>query len=78
MLLWDLEAHDSSKITPICRAIEERGGKVIGSVSKRTDVVVAGSKAGSKLTKARDLGLEIADETTFLARLADEGRDDEG
>ncbi len=59
------------------RAIEVRGGKVTGSVSRRTDVVVAGAKAGSKLEKARALELEIADEESFLARLAAEDRDDD-
>ncbi|RKZ17743.1 DNA ligase (NAD(+)) LigA, partial [bacterium] len=55
------------------RAIEKRGGKVSGSVSRRTHVVVAGARAGGKLDKARKLGLEIADEEAFAARLAEEG-----
>jgi DNA ligase (NAD+) len=42
--------------------IEQRGGKVVGSVSKRTDYVVAGEKAGAKLEKARALGITILDE----------------
>jgi len=49
--------------------IEKRGGKVTGSVSKKTDVVVAGESAGSKLAKARELGKEVWDESLFLARL---------
>ncbi|MGF7086698.1 DNA ligase (NAD+) [Kroppenstedtia sanguinis] len=49
--------------------IEAQGGKVTGSVSKSTDYVIAGEKAGSKLKKARDLGVEIVDEQTFLRML---------
>ncbi|GAX91130.1 NAD-dependent DNA ligase LigA [Effusibacillus lacus] len=51
------------------RLIEQRGGKVAGSVSKNTDYVIAGEKAGSKLNKARELGVEILDEETFLSWL---------
>ncbi|MEZ0317993.1 MAG: NAD-dependent DNA ligase LigA [Methylophilaceae bacterium] len=49
--------------------IEAAGGKVSASVSKKTDFVVAGAEAGSKLDKAQELGVAILDETTFVAML---------
>lgn len=49
--------------------IEKRGGKVSGSVSKKTSVVVAGENAGSKLDKARSLGIEVIDEGSFVSML---------
>jgi DNA ligase (NAD+) len=42
--------------------IEDAGGKVTGSVSKKTDYVVAGTDAGSKLDKAKELGVAVIDE----------------
>lgn len=52
--------------------IEEAGGKVTGSVSKKTAVVVAGEEAGSKLEKARELNIDIWDETVLKQRLSAE------
>jgi len=53
-------------------AVEERGGKVTGSVSGKTTVVVAGASPGSKLAKAIDLGVPVLDEAGFT-RLLSEG-----
>jgi DNA ligase (NAD+) len=50
--------------------IEQHGGKVTGSVSKKTHYVVAGSEAGTKLEKAHALGVTILDETALLALIA--------
>ena len=49
--------------------ITERGGRVTSSVSKKTGFVVAGRDPGSKLEKARELGLQILDEQQFRAML---------
>ena len=57
--------RDSAK-----EAILLRGGKASGSVSKNTDFVVVGPGAGSKETKARELGLTILDEAGFGRLLA--------
>ena len=49
--------------------IEAAGGKVSGSVSKKTDFVVAGEEAGSKLDKANALGVKVIDEAELVRML---------
>jgi DNA ligase (NAD+) len=51
------------------KMIEDAGGKVSGSVSKKTSYVVAGEEAGSKLDKARELGVKVVDEAGMLGML---------
>lgn len=53
--------------------LQQLGAKVAGSVSKNTDAVVAGEKAGSKLAKAESLGVPVIDETQFLQLLREHG-----
>ena len=51
------------------KMIKAAGGKVSGSVSKKTDYVLAGEEAGKKLTAARELGIPVIDEPTFLSMI---------
>ena len=59
VLTGTLERHTRDEAKQM---IEDAGGRVSGSVSKKTDYVVAGSDAGSKLDKARELGVSVIDE----------------
>jgi DNA ligase (NAD+) len=49
--------------------IVKLGGKASGSVSKKTSFIIAGESAGSKLDKAKELGIEVLDEAGFLKRI---------
>lgn len=60
--LETLSREEAAKI------IESLGGKVVGSVSKKTDLVIAGEKAGSKLEKARELGIPVLEGEELLLR----------
>jgi DNA ligase (NAD+) len=62
VLTGTLERHTRDEATA---EIESRGGKVIGSVSKKTNYVVAGASPGSKLAKAEQIGVTILDEAAF-------------
>ena len=53
------------------KIIEENGGKVSGSVSKKTSWVLAGEAAGSKLTKANELGIPVHDEAWLMSQIAE-------
>jgi len=57
------------KRTEIKELIQEHGGRASGSVSKKTDFVVAGEAAGSKLTKAQELGIDVLTEDDFVAMI---------
>jgi DNA ligase (NAD+) len=55
--------------TEATELIERAGGRVVGSVSKKTDALVAGDEPGSKLEKAKTLGVEVIDEAELLRRV---------
>jgi DNA ligase (NAD+) len=59
--------------TGITELLERLGAKVAGSVSKRTQLVIAGEEAGSKLDKARELGIEVWDAARFAREIAAAG-----
>ena len=78
--LPDLGAVVFTGTLPVPRVVAENawrqvGGRVAGSVSKKTAFVVAGEEAGSKLEKAEELGVEVLDYEAFLARLREHGGD---
>jgi len=62
VLTGTLERHTRDQAKKL---IEDAGGKVAGSVSKKTDYVIAGTEAGSKLDKARELGVTVIDESAM-------------
>ncbi|WP_281974977.1 NAD-dependent DNA ligase LigA [Halobacillus litoralis] len=62
VLTGKMEDYSRSEVKKI---VEDLGGNVTGSVSKKTDLLIAGEDAGSKYTKASDLGIEIWDEEEF-------------
>ncbi len=64
--LTDLTRDEAAEL------ITRRGGKVTSAVSRKTDCVIAGADAGSKLRKAQELGITVLDEAAFLARIRDE------
>ena len=66
---WVITGTLSQPREEIADMIVARGGKVSGSVSKKTSYVLAGEEAGSKLEKAKKLGLRVLDETEFRKML---------
>lgn len=62
-------SFDAISRNDIKAALQALGAKVSGSVSKNTNTLIAGAAAGSKLTKATDLGIEILDESGVLVLL---------
>jgi DNA ligase (NAD+) len=68
VLTWTLEGYTRDEAA---EAVQALGGKVSGSVSKKTSFVVAGSSAGSKLDKAESLGVPVLDEAGLAMLLSD-------
>jgi DNA ligase (NAD+) len=66
VLTGTLEGFERTELT---NKLEGLGAKVTGSVSKKTDLIIAGSDAGSKLDKARELGIEVWDEARLMKAL---------
>jgi len=71
---WVITGTLSKPREEIAELIRQRGGEVVSSLSKKTDYLLAGEKAGSKLEKARGLGIKILDESAFAERLNPEGK----
>lgn len=74
VLTGELQSYSREQAQAI---IESLGGRVTGSVSKRTDFVLAGQNAGSKLDKANSLGVTVIDEESFLGAIPPTERDNE-
>ena len=71
VLTGSLEHYSRQQMTEILEGI---GARCSGSVSKKTDIVIAGSDAGSKLTKAQELGILVIDEEEAMNHLGGSGR----
>jgi DNA ligase (NAD+) len=63
-----METFDRKQIEDL---IVKHGGKASGSVSRKTSFLVAGESAGSKLDKAKELGVEVVTEQEFLQRIGE-------
>ena len=68
VLTGKLEKYSRDEAAEI---IERLGGQATSSVSKSTSLVVAGEKAGSKLTKAQNLGIKVINEDEFIEMVKD-------